>query len=252
MPARRSADRPDRPAAQARPGGQHGPARAETQSCSGPCSAWNPRPQPASRSARSPYHAYLPMLGDAMLGPAAVYSALARLLGRLATSGSDGRSALVVIIDDAHLAGQALPQLAAIRAARGHRGHRRRGGPVWRAGPDPGRNHHQARRTWSRGGHRARRRGPRRRPVPALQRPPAVPVRASPAAGRAARGHRAARLAGGVGCPRAATSSARPERCYEPLPSSARNSTSTCSPLSSAAPSSTSSITPSRRSPGSS
>ncbi|HEX9066311.1 MAG TPA: AAA family ATPase [Streptosporangiaceae bacterium] len=49
---------------------------------------------------------YLPMLGDAMLGPAALYSALTRMLGRLASDAAPG--SLVVIIDDAHLAGQAL------------------------------------------------------------------------------------------------------------------------------------------------
>ena len=47
--------------------------------------------------------ARLPMLGDSMLGPAALYSALARVLGRLAE-----RQPLVVVIDDAHLAGSAL------------------------------------------------------------------------------------------------------------------------------------------------
>jgi hypothetical protein len=60
--------------------------------------------------------AYLPMLGDAMLGPAALYSALARLLRRLASRSrgpgdvqSQRPRPLVLIIDDAHLAGQALP-----------------------------------------------------------------------------------------------------------------------------------------------
>ena len=49
------------------------------------------------------FSARLPMLGDSMLGPAALYSALARVLGRLAD-----RQPLVVVIDDAHLAGSAL------------------------------------------------------------------------------------------------------------------------------------------------
>ena len=47
--------------------------------------------------------AQLPMLGDSVLGPAALYSALARVLGRLAEHGP-----LVVLIDDAHLAGPVL------------------------------------------------------------------------------------------------------------------------------------------------
>ena len=45
-----------------------------------------------------------PMLADSMLGPAVLYSALVRALGRLAE-----RAPLVVVADDAHLAGQALP-----------------------------------------------------------------------------------------------------------------------------------------------
>ncbi len=45
-----------------------------------------------------------PVLADSMLGPAVLYSALVRLLGRLAE-----RAPLVVILDDAHLAGPALP-----------------------------------------------------------------------------------------------------------------------------------------------
>ena len=44
-----------------------------------------------------------PMLADSMLGPAVLYSALVRLFGRLAE-----RAPLVVILDDAHLAGPAL------------------------------------------------------------------------------------------------------------------------------------------------
>jgi DNA-binding SARP family transcriptional activator/tetratricopeptide (TPR) repeat protein len=48
----------------------------------------------------------LPVLADSMLGPAVLYGALARVLGRLAARGP-----LVVLIDDAHLAGQALPDL---------------------------------------------------------------------------------------------------------------------------------------------
>ena len=45
-----------------------------------------------------------PMLADGMLGPAVLYLALVRLLGRLAE-----RAPLVVIVDDAHLAGPPLP-----------------------------------------------------------------------------------------------------------------------------------------------
>ena len=44
-----------------------------------------------------------PMLADSMLGPAVLYSALVRTLGRLAE-----RAPLVVVADDAHLAGPAL------------------------------------------------------------------------------------------------------------------------------------------------
>ena len=47
-----------------------------------------------------------PMLADSMLGPAVLYSALVRLLGRLAERGP-----LVVILDDAHLAGPPLADL---------------------------------------------------------------------------------------------------------------------------------------------
>jgi DNA-binding SARP family transcriptional activator/tetratricopeptide (TPR) repeat protein len=45
-----------------------------------------------------------PMLADSMLGPAVLYSALVRALSRLAE-----RAPLVVLLDDAHLAGPALP-----------------------------------------------------------------------------------------------------------------------------------------------
>ena len=45
-----------------------------------------------------------PMLADSMLGPAVLYSALVRALGRLAE-----RAPLVVVVDDGHLAGPALP-----------------------------------------------------------------------------------------------------------------------------------------------
>src|SRR5690348_9815455 len=45
-----------------------------------------------------------PMLADSMLGPVVLYSALVRALGRLAE-----RTPLVVVADDAHLAGPALP-----------------------------------------------------------------------------------------------------------------------------------------------
>ncbi len=44
-----------------------------------------------------------PILADGMLGPAVLYAALVRVLGRLA-----GRGPLVLLIDDAHLAGRAL------------------------------------------------------------------------------------------------------------------------------------------------
>src|SRR6478672_11097984 len=44
-----------------------------------------------------------PMLADSMLGPAVLYSALVRALGRLAE-----RAPLVIVVDDAHLAGPAL------------------------------------------------------------------------------------------------------------------------------------------------
>ena len=45
-----------------------------------------------------------PMLADGMLGPAVLYLALVRLLGRLAE-----RAPLVIVVDDAHLAGPPLP-----------------------------------------------------------------------------------------------------------------------------------------------
>ena len=45
----------------------------------------------------------LPMLADSMLGPAVLYAALARVMGRLAE-----RAPLVAVVDDAHLAGPAL------------------------------------------------------------------------------------------------------------------------------------------------
>ncbi len=45
----------------------------------------------------------VPMLADSMLGPAVLYAALARVLGRLAE-----RAPLVAVVDDAHLAGPAL------------------------------------------------------------------------------------------------------------------------------------------------
>jgi DNA-binding SARP family transcriptional activator/tetratricopeptide (TPR) repeat protein len=46
----------------------------------------------------------LPMLADSMLGPAVLYSALVRAFSRLAE-----RAPLVIVVDDAHLAGPALP-----------------------------------------------------------------------------------------------------------------------------------------------
>ncbi len=45
-----------------------------------------------------------PTLADSMLGPAVLYAALVRVLGRLAE-----RAPLVAVVDDAHLAGSALP-----------------------------------------------------------------------------------------------------------------------------------------------
>ena len=68
-----------------------------------------------------------PMLADSMLGPAVLYSALVRLLGRLAERGP-----LVVVVDDAHLAGPALAGLAAVRAAGERGGGGRRRGPLRR------------------------------------------------------------------------------------------------------------------------
>ena len=67
----------------------------------GPVLATSPGPGPMSR----------PGLADSMLGPAVLYAALVRLLGRLTARGP-----LVVAIDDAHLAGPALPDwLAFVR-----------------------------------------------------------------------------------------------------------------------------------------
>jgi DNA-binding SARP family transcriptional activator len=51
-------------------------------------------------------HGQLPALADSMLGPAVLYAALARLLRRLIERGP-----LVVVVDDAHLAGRALADL---------------------------------------------------------------------------------------------------------------------------------------------
>ncbi len=48
----------------------------------------------------------LSVLADSVLGPAVVYTALARVLGRLSVRGP-----LVLLIDDAHLAGRVLPDL---------------------------------------------------------------------------------------------------------------------------------------------
>jgi DNA-binding SARP family transcriptional activator/tetratricopeptide (TPR) repeat protein len=48
----------------------------------------------------------LPVLAESMLGPAVFYAALARVLGRLSARGP-----LVILIDDAHLAGHALADL---------------------------------------------------------------------------------------------------------------------------------------------
>ena len=64
------------------------------------------------------------MLADSMLGPAVLYSALVRALSRLTE-----RAALVVVIDDAHLAGRALPDWLRFLRARGRIGDGRRRGP---------------------------------------------------------------------------------------------------------------------------
>jgi DNA-binding SARP family transcriptional activator len=54
--------------------------------------------------ALAPAPRLLPVLTDSVLGPAVLYAALLRVLGRLSGSGP-----VVVVIDDAHLAGPALP-----------------------------------------------------------------------------------------------------------------------------------------------
>ena len=54
--------------------------------------------------ALAPAPRLLPVLTDGLLGPAVLYAALLRVLGRLSGSGP-----VVVVIDDAHLAGPALP-----------------------------------------------------------------------------------------------------------------------------------------------
>ena len=60
---------------------------------------------PLLNVARSPrLKAAPPMLADSMLGPAVLYSALVQALSRLAE-----RAPLVIVVDDAHLAGPALP-----------------------------------------------------------------------------------------------------------------------------------------------
>jgi DNA-binding SARP family transcriptional activator/tetratricopeptide (TPR) repeat protein len=63
--------------------------------------ARQPSPLGAAREPRP-----LPVLADSMLGPAVFYAALARVLGRL-----NARGPLVILIDDAHLAGHALVDL---------------------------------------------------------------------------------------------------------------------------------------------
>ncbi len=59
---------------------------------------------PAHGAVREPRP--LPVLADSMLGPAVFYAALTRVLGRLSARGP-----LVILIDDAHLAGRALADL---------------------------------------------------------------------------------------------------------------------------------------------
>jgi DNA-binding SARP family transcriptional activator/tetratricopeptide (TPR) repeat protein len=59
---------------------------------------------PAHGAVREPRP--LPVLADSMLGPAVFYAALTRVLGRLSARGP-----LVILIDDAHLAGRALTDL---------------------------------------------------------------------------------------------------------------------------------------------
>ncbi len=72
----------------------------------GPVLAPGPRPAALVPEARA-----RPVLADSVLGPAVLYAALVRLLGRLTARGP-----LVVAIDDAHLAGPALPDwLAFVR-----------------------------------------------------------------------------------------------------------------------------------------
>ena len=129
-------------------------------------------------------------LTDGLLGPAVLYAALLRVLGRLA-----GRGPVVVVIDDAHLAGPALPDwvrfaqrgevpLALVLAIRPGAGE-----------PLPGHRVRPPRRARPPGRGRAGGAGPDRRAVPALPGPPAVPHRARPAGG----GRGAARLPGRVG-----------------------------------------------------
>ena len=185
----------------------------------------------------------LPMLGDSVLGPAALYSALARVLGRLAE-----HQPLVVVIDDAHLAGSALHDwlrfvqreelavtvVAAVRSGEPASLSRQRGDPPERPRP--------------RGRHRAGRSRASGRALRAVQGPPAVPDRAGPAV----LGRRAAGVPGRLGLGALRRTRHGRRRCCAPPRSSALNSTSTCSPRCSAAPSSTCWTTPSRRRPSSS
>jgi DNA-binding SARP family transcriptional activator len=62
----------------------------------------------------APVARQLPALADSMLGPTVLYAALTRLLGRLLERGP-----IVVVIDDAHLGGQALAELVRFAARAG-------------------------------------------------------------------------------------------------------------------------------------
>ena len=131
-----------------------------------------------------------PALADSMLGPAVLYSALVRVLGRLAE-----HAPLVVVVDDAHLAGPALADwlrflrredtramvVAAVRSGEGE--------------PLPATALHAPGRARPGRGRRAGRAGPGRRAVCPVQGASAVPDRTGPAG----RGRRTARLAGRVG-----------------------------------------------------
>ncbi len=165
-------------AAPSRPRGRRRRCSAPTRPCSARC--WRPGPR---RGRCRPGQ-------DSMLGPAVLYAALDRLLGPLAERGP-----LILLIDDAHLGGAALPGLAAFRAAGETARHGRRGGPLRRGRAAARHRGHPPGRARPRGRGRAGRAGPGRRALRAVPGPPAVPDRAG-AAGAAGR---AARLPGRVG-----------------------------------------------------